>query len=153
MEDIIGHILVGVSRGVIALSELCADAGKGIVRGTVSIVKVAGDFMLDEVVEGALERLAEREERKKKRIQRHIEKLKQYTWFKVLHENKSCQEVLNYNEACRKLLSKRRYVHKLIHNEAERKNFIKRVRIDAKVDDVIWDMCVKEKRGKKPSND
>jgi len=140
MEDIIGHILVGVGRAAIALGEICVDAGKGIVRGTVSIIRVAGDFMLDEVVEHALERLAEREERKKKRVQRHIEKLKRYTWFKVLYEDKRCQEILNYNKAYRDVLSKRRYIHKLIHKEDERKKFIKRVKIDAKVNDVIWDM-------------
>ncbi|WP_459502175.1 hypothetical protein [Bacillus sp. C1] len=139
MEDIIGHILVGIGRGAIALGEICADAGKGIVRGTVSVVKVAGEFMLDEVVEGTLERLAEREERKKKRIKRHLEKLKQYTWFKVLHEDKRCQEVLNDNEICRNLLNKRRYVHKLIHKEEERKKFIELVKIEAKVEDIIWE--------------
>ncbi|WP_410984435.1 hypothetical protein [Bacillus cereus] len=140
MEDIIGHILVGSGRAAIALGEVCADAGKGIVRGTIGAVKVAGDFMLDEVVEQVLERLVEREKRKKKRIQRHVEKLKRYAWFKVLYEDKRCREVLNYNEAYRDLLSKRRYIHKLIHKEDERKKFIQRVRVDAKVNDVIWDM-------------
>ncbi|MBC6973562.1 hypothetical protein H9I32_14690 [Bacillus sp. Xin] len=140
MEDIIGHILVGIGRAVIALGEVCVDAGKGIVRGTIGVVKVAGDFMLDEVVEKVVERLFEREKRKKKRMKRHVEKLKRYAWFKVLYEDKCCQEVLDYNEAYRNLLSKRRYIHKLIHKEEERKKFIQRVRVDAKVNNVIWDM-------------
>lgn len=137
MEDIIGHVLVGIGRAAIALGEACADAGKGIVRGIVGVVKVAGDFMLDEVVEQVLERLVEREKRKKKRIQRHVEKLKRHAWFKVLYEDKRCWEVLNYNEAYGDLLSKRRYIHKLIHKEDERKKFIQRVKIDAKVEEII----------------
>lgn len=109
-------------------------------RGLASIIKVAGDFLLDEVVEEAVERFGEREERKKKRINRHVEKLKQYAWFKILYEDKRCQEVMLCNKVYRDLLSKRRYIHKLIHIEEERTKFIQRVKIEAKVEEVIWDM-------------
>ncbi|KEK24331.1 hypothetical protein [Bacillus gaemokensis] len=109
MEDISWRILIGAGRGAVGM------------------IKFAGDFLLDEVVEQAFEKLAEGEERKKKRIQRHVEKLKGYTWFKTLYEDKRCQEVILCNQVYKNLLSKRRYIHRLIYKEEERKKFIQRV--------------------------
>ncbi|MEI4831731.1 hypothetical protein WAX78_20095 [Bacillus sp. FJAT-53711] len=140
MEDIIGHILAGVVRGAVALGEAAADATKVIARGTVGIVKVVGENIAEEIVEQALESIEGREKRKQRRFARHIEKLKGHDWFKVIYEDVKCRDVIHTEERYRNLLSKRRYIHKLIRNENERQQFIQQIRVEAKVDDVIWDI-------------
>ncbi|WP_242220691.1 hypothetical protein [Bacillus cereus group sp. BfR-BA-01380] len=140
MEEIVGHILTGIARGAVALGEVAADATKVIIRGTIGVVRVIGEAVAEELVELALEMIEGREKRKQRRFARHVEKLKGYDWFKIIYEDVKCRDVIHTDERYLHLLSKRRYVHKLVRNENERKQFIQRIRIEAKVDDVIWDI-------------
>lgn len=140
MEEIVGHILAGIARGAVALGEVAADAAKVVVRGTIGVGRVALEAVAEEVVELALERIEGREQRKQKRFAHHVEKLKGHDWFKVIYENEKCRDVIHTDKRYLHLLSKGRYVHKLVRNENERKQFIQRIRIEAKVDDVIWDI-------------
>ena len=140
MEEIVGHILAGIARGAVALGEVAADAAKVIVRGTIGVVRVALEAVAEEIVELMLESIEGREQRKQRRFARHVEKLKRHDWFKAIYENGKCRDVIHTDERYLRLLSKRRYVHKLVRNENERKQFIQRIRVEAKVDDVIWDI-------------
>ncbi|MEH6891144.1 hypothetical protein V7024_15855 [Bacillus sp. JJ864] len=140
MEEIVGHILAGIARGAIALGEVAEDAVKVIVRGTIRVGRAVGEALAEELVELALGRIEGREQRKQKRFARHVEKLKGYDWFKVIYENEKCRDVIHTDKRYLHLLSKGRYVHKVVRNENERKQFIQRIRIEAKVDDVIWDI-------------
>ncbi|SFJ39841.1 MULTISPECIES: hypothetical protein [unclassified Bacillus (in: firmicutes)] len=140
MEEIVGHVLAGIARGAVAIGEVAVDATKVIVRGTIGVVRVIGEALAEELVELALETIEGREKRKQRRFARHVEKLKGHDWFKVIYENVKCRDVIHTDKRYLHLLSKRRYVQKLARNENERKQFIQRIRIEAKVDDVIWDI-------------
>lgn len=140
MEEIVGHILAGIARGAVALGEVAADATKVIVRGTIGVGRVALEAVAEELVELVLEGFEGREQRKQKRFVRHVEKLKGHDWFKAIYENEKCRDVIQTDKRYLHLLSKGRYVQKLLRNESERKQFIQRIRIEAKVDDVIWDI-------------
>ncbi|MEI4802315.1 hypothetical protein ACIGHG_11530 [Bacillus sp. NPDC077411] len=140
MEEIVGHVLAGIARGAVAIGEIAVDATKVIVRGTIGVVRVIGEALAEELVELALETIEGREKRKQRRFARHVEKLKGHDWFKVIYENIKCRGIIHTDKRYLHLLSKRRYVQKLARNENERKQFIQRIRIEAKVDDVIWDI-------------
>ncbi|PEA54112.1 hypothetical protein CON64_14775 [Bacillus pseudomycoides] len=140
MEEIVGHILAGIARGAIALGEVAEDAVKVIVRGTIRVGRAVGEALAEELVELVLESFEGREQRKQKRFAHHVEKLKGHDWFKIIYGNEKCRDVIHTDKRYLHLLSKGRYVHKLVRNENERKQFIQRIRIEAKVDDVIWDI-------------
>ncbi|MEH6848728.1 hypothetical protein [Bacillus pseudomycoides] len=140
MEEIVGHILARIVRGAVALAEVAADATKVIVRGTVGVVRVALEAVAEETVELVLESLEGREQRRQRRFVRNVEKLKGHDWFKGIYENVKCRDVIYTDKRYLHLLSKRRYVQKLLRHEKERKQFIERIRVEAKVDDVIWDI-------------
>ncbi|MDC2865401.1 hypothetical protein [Bacillus sp. BP-3] len=140
MEEIVGHILAGIARGAVALWEVAADAAKAIVRGTIGVGRVVFEALAEELVELVLESFEGREQRKQKRFARHVEKLKGHDWFKIIYENGKCRSVIHTDKRYLRLLSKRRYVQKLVRNENERTRFIQQIRIEAKVNDVIWDI-------------